>query len=218
MNIKTSILFKTQLSTIIFSFLGLYIFVFVFYFIFNELRYQKPLLSLIAALIGFLLVVISIYYLLFLIRFGKPYLRISKQRFEVRTLFHHLDISLEDIAQTNIQVEDINFFQATVILHLDQKHIDEKLSLTQQKVYQHHAISLFFLPKDSHFQAVTLLSILYALPLFERDLFIQSYHQNPDFDFSNFLSLEQRLELDLLGYLLISSQQNHSLADHIENL
>ena len=185
--------FSSRLSMLIFSFITIYAFAFLFYFLNREFQFDHPLFALGCALISVLFILISLYYIVFLIRFGKPYLRISKQRLEIRTLFKSLDILLEDIEQTNISVEDLNFFHSTVILHLDQKTINK-----------HHVIPLFFLPKHVHFEVITLLSLIYYLPESERDEFIQSYQKDIHVNFKQYLDIEQSFQLDLLGYLLIS--------------
>ncbi|RYL28478.1 hypothetical protein [Acinetobacter piscicola] len=109
---------------------------------------------------------------------------------------------LEDIEQTNISVENLNFCQATVILHLDQK-----------STHQHHVIPLFFLPKHLHFEIITLLSLIYYLPESKREIFIQSYQKDINIDFKEYLNIEQTFELDLLGYLLISKSPYDAILD-----
>lgn len=203
MMIHPTLKFSSRPRMIIVSFLIIYAFAFLFYFLNREFQFHHPLLAFGCALISIAFVLISLYYTIFLIRFGKPYIRISQQRLEIRTLFKSLNILLQDIDQTQISVEDLNFFQSTVILHL-----------TQKSTAQHHVIPLFFLSKHHHFEIVTLLSLIYYLPESERDTFIQFYQQDIHFDFKQYLNIEQTFELDLLGYLLISSQKNYN----IENL
>lgn len=202
MSTSPTLKFNSRLSLIIFSFIITYVFACLFYFLNLEFQLHHPLLAFGCAFISLLFILISLYYFVFLIRFGKPFLKISKQRLEIQTLFKSFNIVLEDIEQTNISVENLNFCQATVILHLDQK-----------STHQHHVIPLFFLPKHLHFEIITLLSLIYYLPESKREIFIQSYQKDINIDFKEYLNIEQTFELDLLGYLLISKSPYDAILD-----
>lgn len=90
-------------------------------------------------------------------------------------------------------------------LHIKALSMSSRFIIWLSQHHKHHVIPLFFLSKHHHYEVVTLLSVIYYLPESERDPFIQLYQQDLEIDFRKLLNLEQIIELDLFGYLLIST-------------